>query len=93
MDSVLSVIQSPMFIGTVLFLGVASLVRILSNRDPSMKRAYSDDRRSANNIMPATPFCDSDGIEVIEDRRVLADRRQHGVYAVQEEVGQDGVLG
>ena len=93
MDSVISVVQSPVFLGTLLFLGLASLIRILLSRDPSLKRSYRGDRRRARGKMPETPFLDSDGVEVTADRRQLPDRRRHRLLAMQEKLRRDEIPG
>ncbi len=92
MDSVLNVIQSPIFLGTLLVLGAASLIRLIMNRDPSLRRSYRGDRRRHKGKMPATPFIDSDGIEVTQDRRQLPDRRRHQLLAMQEEMKEGNTL-
>ena len=93
MDSVVSVVQSPIFIGTLVFLGMVSLIRILLSRDPSLKRHYGADRRLHKGNMPEIPFYDSDGIKVTEDRRVLPDRRRHRLLAMQEGMREDKITG
>lgn len=92
MDSVLSVIQSPVFIGLLLFLGFASLIRVMVARDPGLKRNY-DDRRQSKNKKPEFPLIDSDGIEVTTERRVLVDRRRHRILAMEEELKGNGIPG
>ena len=85
MDSVVSVIQSPVFLGILVLLGVTSLVRVIISRDPSLKRSYRGDRRNSKTKMPETPFTDSDGVEVTKDRRVLADRRSQSLPIFQDD--------
>ncbi len=92
MESVLSVVQSPIFLGMLIFLGMASLIRVLLSRDPSMKRSYGGDRRRANGKMPQTPFYDSDGVQVTENRRVQPDRRRTRLLAMQNEITQNNIL-
>ncbi|MDH5777703.1 MAG: hypothetical protein OEZ33_05800 [Gammaproteobacteria bacterium] len=75
MESVLGIIQSPFFIGVVLFLGIIALARLMLMRDPSLKRGYGSDRRQLSK-MPVVPFYDSEGILVTEDRRTCIDRRR-----------------
>lgn len=81
MESVLGVVQSPVFLGIVIFLGMASLIRVLLARDPKLKRVYTDDRRRGSK-MPETPFHDSDGVLVTENRRSQADRRRAHLLAI-----------
>lgn len=92
MESVLSVVHSPLFVGILIFLGMASLIRILLAREPGLKRTYRGDRRRANGKMPATPFLDSDGVEVTQDRRTLPDRRRARLLAMQDEMKQDNSI-
>lgn len=89
----MSVIQSPFFLGALVLFGMASLVRLVISRDPSLKRSYGDDRRDTRSRMPQLPFTDSDGVEVTADRRVLPDRRRHQLLAMQKEVRGNGVPG
>ena len=93
MESVLGVVQSPLFLGILLFLGMASLIRVVLARDPHMKRMQSGDRRRAKGRMPATPFYDSDGVQVTGNRRTLPDRRRSRLSAMQVEMQQDNVPG
>jgi len=92
MESVLGIVQSPVFLGMLVFLGMASLLRILLARDPNLKRAYKGDRRRVSK-MPAMPFEDSDGVLVTEDRRLKVDRRQHRILAMQGDIDEDGAAG
>lgn len=93
MDSLLGVVQSPVFLGALAILGMTSLLRILSARDLHLKRAYSGECRRHNNTMPATPFQDSDGILVTENRRVQPDRRRSRLLAMQHQMKRDNVAG
>lgn len=93
MESVLGVVQSPLFLGALLFLGMASMIRILLARDPNLKRAHSGDRRRANGKMPASPFQDSDGVVVTENRRSQLDRRRTRLLAMQSKMSEDTAIG
>ena len=93
MESVLGIVQSPLFVSIVLLLGLLSLVRVLLVRDSDLKRAKSDDRRSAKAALPALPFHDSDGNLVTAERRVQVDRRRSRLLAMQDEMERDGVAG
>ena len=88
MESVLGVVQSPVFLGVLVLLGMASLIRILLVRDPNLKRAHSGDRRGKGK-MPDMPFHDSEGVLVAENRRAQIDRRRTRLLAMQHEMNQD----
>ena len=75
MESVLGLIQSPIFIGGVLFLGIVALARMMLMREPGLKRSHGGDRRRVSN-MPEVPFYDSEGTLVTENRRTCLDRRR-----------------
>lgn len=92
MESVLSVVQSPVFIGILIFLGMASIIRVMVSRDPSLKRNHGGDRRCTKGKMPQIPFYDSDGVQVTENRRMQVDRRRTRLLATQQEMGQDNIL-
>ena len=89
----MGVVQSPLFIGLVLFLGIISLVRVLLMRNSDIKRGNGDDRRCRKRKMPELPFHDSEGVLVIEERRVQADRRRSRLLAMQDEMQSDSVAG
>lgn len=93
MESVLGVVQSPLFLGALIFLGMASMIRILLARDPNLKRVHSGDRRRAKGKMPVTPFQDSDGVVVTENRRRQPDRRRTRLLAMQAEMSEDNAIG
>jgi len=92
MESVLGVVQSPIFLGVLIFLGVASLIRVLVARDPKLKRVYRGDRRRANK-MPDLPFHDSDGVLVNENRRTQTERRHVHLLAMQHGMNEDSATG
>lgn len=89
MGSVLEVVQSPAFLGALLLLPMVSLIRLLLLRVPGLKRAHSGERRRLNGRMPATPFHDSDGVLVTENRRFQPDRRRARLLAMQHKMKQD----
>ncbi len=93
MESILGVVQSPVFLGLLLSLGMASLVMVLLSRDPSLKRAHSCDCRRQNVAVPEMPFQDSDGVLVTADRRVQPDRRRSRLLAMQHQMQRDNVPG
>jgi len=76
MESILGIVQSPVFMGVMLFFGAVALVRLIFMRDPALKRAYGHERRKSREPMSSVPFYDSDGVLVSEDRRKLTDRRR-----------------
>lgn len=92
MESVLGIVQSPIFLGVVVFLGVVSLIRVLLARDPKLKRIYNGDRRRGGS-MPETPFHDSNGVLVSENRRNQLDRRHTRLLAMQRGMKDDSVVG
>lgn len=91
MESVLGLVQSPVFLGILVFLGLASLIRVLLARDPKLKRIYRGDRRRGSK-MPETPFHDSEGVLITENRRTQTDRRHTRMLAMQHEMKQDSRL-
>lgn len=82
MDSLTGIVESPYFIGAVLFLGIIALARVLLSKDPALKRNHGGDRRRQA-AMPAVPFYDSEGIYVTEDRRITLDRRRSRVLEME----------
>lgn len=92
MESVLGVIQSPVFLGILILLGLFSLFRLLLARDPGLKRTYIGERRGGHK-MPETPFHDSEGVLVSENRRTQADRRHSRLLAMQHAMEEDKVVG
>ena len=92
MASILGIVQSPIFLGLLTLLGLLSLIRLLLARDPGLKRFYNGDRRRVNK-MPETPFHDSEGELVTENRRIQTDRRHTRLLAMQHEVKPDKAAG
>ena len=76
MESILGVVQSPVFVGVMMLFGIIALVRLVFMRDPSLRRVYGHDRRKSRKPMSSVPFYDCDGVLVSEDRRKVPDRRQ-----------------
>ena len=88
----MGVVQSPFFIGLVLFLGMISLARVLLVRGSDIKRGKSDDRRCAKSARAEFPLHDSDGVLVTKERRFQADRRRSCLLAMQDEMESDSVI-
>ena len=76
MESILGVVQSPVFVGLMVFFGLVALLRLVFMRDRTLRRVYGHDRRKSRKPMSSVPFYDCDGVLVAEDRRKLPDRRQ-----------------
>lgn len=93
MESVLVVVHSPLFLGVLIFLGIASLIRILLAREPGLKRNHDGDRRRSNGKMPEPPFYDSNGVRVTENRRSRPDRRRARLFPMQHEMKEDSMAG
>lgn len=83
MESLVGIIQSPIFIGIVLFLGIVALARVLLVREPGLKRSHGGDRRKPG-VMPDVPFYDSEGILVIQERRTCPDRRRSRLLEMEK---------
>lgn len=92
MDLILDVVQSPLFLGALFFLGTASVLRLLL-RNPNLKRSPYGDRRRTTSKMPPTPFYDSEGVLVNENRRTRPDRRRPRLLALQEGMSSDRPTG
>lgn len=86
MESVMGIVESPFFIGIVLFLGIVALARVLLMRDPTLKRINVGDRRREE-AMPTIPFYDSEGILVTADRRTCPDRRRSRLLEMDQGLG------
>lgn len=83
----MGILQSPIFIGFILFLGIVVLARFLLLRDPALKRNHGGDRRGKQ-VMPTVPFYDSEGILVTQDRRICPDRRRSRVLEMENSLNQ-----
>ncbi|MDH5179326.1 MAG: hypothetical protein OEY07_06635 [Gammaproteobacteria bacterium] len=81
----LEFIQSPIFIGVVLFLGIVVLARAILVKDSGHQQGNKRDRR-AREKMPQTPFHDSDGVLVTEDRRRCPDRRRSRLLEMKHRI-------
>ena len=75
MESILGIVQSPVFLGLTVLLGLVALLRLILGRDPTLKRVYGHDRRKSREPMSSVPFYDSEGVLVADDRRKQGDRR------------------
>lgn len=87
MESLMGIIQSPVFIGSVLFLGIVALARVLLVKDSSLKRSHGGDRRQPG-VMPAVPFYDSGGILVTQERRTCPDRRRSRLLEMENNLNR-----
>lgn len=92
MESVLGVVQSPIFLSILIFLGIVALIRVMAVRNSNLKRADSGDRRRTNTVA-AFPFQDCDGVLVTENRRVQLDRRHVHLMAMRQGMNGDGATG
>lgn len=88
MESLLGIIQSPVFLGFLAFFGVASLISSILARNPSLKRNYAEDRRTRNAM--EVPFQDSEGQMISAERRKQLDRRRARILAMQEGTEGEG---
>lgn len=94
MESILGVVQSPLFLTMIVFLGAVSLGRVLLVRGSDLKRTTDGDRRRTSRKAVEFPLHDSEGELVTADRRVQADRRRSCLLAIQQEMKQqDSVAG
>jgi len=75
-DTILGIVQSPIFLGLLLVLGFMSVIRFIVARDPSLKRIYGDDRRCAKTRSFSFPLKDSAGVSITRERRMNLDRRR-----------------
>ncbi len=91
MESVLGVVQSPIFLSGLVLLCMASFISVLLARDPSLKRAHGCDRRASK--MPELPFHDGNGVLISENRRAQLDRRRARLLAMQHKMNKDGAMG
>lgn len=74
----------PVLLAIALFIGIATLVKILLSPESSLERRTLRDRRSRV-LMPATPFQDADNEVVTTDRRCSSPDRRKRVFVISSE--------